>query len=82
MAMYVVSISYVVPSPTRNWILQPARQSVVQGPKVYFEFDTLKQEFDDTLGPYDDGWFLITANSVNPRSSAAPIITEMFFPTR
>lgn len=81
-ALYVVSISYVVPGPTKNWKLRPARQRIVQGTEVRFEFDKLKEEFDDTLGPYSDGWYLITANSVNPRDGAAPVITELFFPTR
>lgn len=81
-ALYVVSISYVVHGPTKNWVLQPARQSVTRGSKVYFEFDALKEEFDSTLGPFDDGWYLITASSVNPGNGAAPSITEMFFPAR
>lgn len=81
-AVYVVSISYVMPGPTRNWVLRPARQRLVQGGEVHFEFDELKKEFDGTLGPFDDGWYLITVNSVNPRKGAAPAITELFFPMR
>lgn len=81
-ALYVVSISYVMPGATRNWVLQPARQEIVRGSKVYFEFDALKDEFDDTLGAFDDGWYLVTANSVNLRNMNTPAITEIFFPTR
>lgn len=81
-ATYVVSISYVFQGATSNWLLEPAQQRTVKGRKVVFEFDRLKTEFDDTRGPFDDGWYLITVNSVNPRDGAPPIITKMFFPAR